>query len=308
MNEILATLKQPNIPDMDIGSYCLTPTVCGFTRYCWQKKKIPDTSIFNLPKRNNREWELYHSGIIALDDPRLTNLNELQERAVTCFKTDTRYVNKEFILSSLSTWQFPLIFLDFETINPAMPRYDRCCPFKHVPFQFSIHIWESLDAQITYLGFLHDTPEDPRPTLIPALLKACREYGSIVAYFSKFEAQQIEALADYALNYRDSLLKLIDRLVDPLLIIRGAVYDNAFHGSFSLKNVAPALLGESQSYNGMMIANGSAAQRAFEELISPNTTEARKAILKNAMIEYCKKDTFVMLELVRWLYMQVQSK
>ena len=106
--------------------------------------------------------------------------------------------------------------------------------------------------------------------------------------------------------HRESLLSLIDRIIDPLPIIREYVYDNAFGGSFSLKSVAPALLGESQRYEGMLVANGGDAQRAFEELISPDTPDMRKQLLRHAMIEYCKKDTFVMVELVKWLREQIQ--
>jgi len=55
----------------------------------------------------------------------------------------------------------------------------------------------------------------------------------------------------------------------------------------------------------MLVANDSDVQRAFEELISPSTSAGRKEILKTAMIGYCKKDTFVMVELVKWLYQQI---
>jgi len=103
------------------------------------------------------------------------------------------------------------------------------------------------------------------------------------------------------------LINLIDRIVDPLPIIRDAVYDNEFGGSFSLKSVAPALLGESHSYENMLVANGNDAQRAFVELISPNILKDRKLVLKTAMIEYCEKDTFVMVELVKWLYLQIKT-
>lgn len=304
INEIFSTIEKPQVPDIDIGPYCLTPTECGFTQHCWKQKKIPEVSEFNLPGIKNKKWKFYYDGIVALDDPRLSDLNELQERVVTCFKTGERYINKELIQAALSGWQFPLIFLDFETINPAIPRYDGCRPFDQMPFQFSVHIWQSPDADITHKEFLHESADDPRSSLIPALLEACGEQGSIVAYFGRFEEERIQALADYSHQYRDVLINLIDRIVDPLPIIRDAVYDNEFGGSFSLKSVAPALLGESHSYDNMLVANGNDAQRAFVELISPNSPEDRKLILKNAMIEYCKKDTFVMVELVQWLFSQ----
>lgn len=304
INKIFSAIGQPEVPDIDIGSYCLAPTECGFTKHCWQQKKIPDVSIFDLPRIHNRKWKLYYDRIIELNDPRLSGLNELQERVVSCFKSGERYINKEAIQSALSNWKFPLVFLDFETINPAIPRYDGCRPFEHVPFQFSIHIWHSFDTETIHKEFLNDTANDPRPTLIPALLKACGEQGSIVAYHAKFEVEQIQKLADFSPVNRDALTKLIDRFVDPLPLIRDTVYDNAFAGSFSLKSVAPALLGKSHSYDDMLVANGGDAQRAFEELISLSTPDDRKLILKNAMIEYCKKDTLVMVELVKWLYQQ----
>jgi hypothetical protein len=137
--------------------------------------------------------------------------------------------------------------------------------------------------------------------MIPKLLEACGTEGSILAYFGQFESERIKELADFAPDYKDALLKLVDRIVDPLPIIRDHVYDNAFAGSFSLKNVGPALLGESSSYEGMLVGNGTAAQRAFEEMISDSVTIERRQELARASLEYCKKDTLVMLELVRWM-------
>lgn len=304
LRDILSAIRQPEIPDINIGPYCLQPTECAFTQHCWQQKQIPETSVFNLPGIKDRKWDLFYDGIISLDHPDLTDLNELQERVTHCFKTGERYINRQAIKDALSEWKYPLVFLDFETINPAIPRYHGCRPFEQVPFQFSVHTCTTLDGEMTHQAFLHETSEDPRTALIPALLDACGEQGSIVAYFGKFESERIQALADFSAEHHDALLKLVDRIVDPLPIIRESVYDNAFNGSFSLKKVAPALLGDTHSYDDMLVSNGNDAQRAFEELISVNTPENKKNILKNAMLDYCKKDTYVMVELAKWLYAQ----
>jgi len=305
IRDIFSIITHPEIPNIDIGPYCHQPTPCGFIDYCWQQKHIPEVSIFNLPKINTRKWDLYHAGIIHLDDARLSDLTESQQRMVNCFKTGTRYVNHDVIQKALTDWQFPLIFLDFETINPAIPQFEGCKPFSHVPFQFSVHILNTLESDVIHHEFLHATRDDPRPALIPALLAACQQQGSVVAYFSKFEAERIQALADFSPTHYDVLMQLIDRLVDPLPIIRDAVYDNAFQGSFSLKNVAPAILGTQYGYDGMQVANGNDAQRAFQALISPSISIQEKTSIKNAMLDYCKKDTEVMLELVKWLYNQI---
>lgn len=304
IHEIISTIKQTEAPSTNIGKYCLEPTECGFTEHCWKQKNIPEQSVFDLYLIKDKKWDYYYDGILSLDDPRLSDLTDIQERVVACFKTGERYIDKEAIKTAVSEWQFPLIFLDFETINPAIPRYDGCKPFEQVPFQFSVHTLQSRDAEITHHEFLHDSNTDPRPSLIPALISACGEYGSIVAYNSKFESGRIKAMAEHYKEHSDVLMKLTERIVDPLPIIRQAVYDNGFAGSFSLKNVAPALLGTAHCYDNMIVADGNAAQRAFEELISPHSSIEQKKYLRNAMLEYCKKDTFVMVELVKWLYHQ----
>lgn len=304
VREIIHTLYNPIVPDIDIGPHCITNPECGFKEYCWQQKNIPQLSVFNIPKIRDKKWELYQQGIVNFSDPRVTDLSEWQERIIRTHRSGERYINHAAIKEELAKWQFPLIFLDFETINPAIPRFDGCSPFQHTPFQFSVHIWPSPETPVSHIDFLHDMPDDPRPTLIPALLSACGTEGSIVAYYADFESARIVELAAFYPEYREALTALLARLVDPLPLIREHVYDCAFAGSFSLKSVAPALLGENQSYDGMLVANGSAAQRAFEELISPDISTTRKMLIRNAMLEYCKKDTFVMVELVKWLYQQ----
>lgn len=239
---------------------------------------------------------------LHLDDPRIYGLNMLQERIVNCFKTKQRYADPSTIKEALTSWKFPLVFLDFETINPAIPRYLDSRPYEQIPFQFSTHIWPAFDEDLLHREFLHDEANDPRPYLIEALLEACGDHGSIASYNAAFEARCITALASYAPQHHDKLQRIRERLVDPLPIVQNAVYDTEFFGSFSLKYVAPALLGEAHSYSGMSVANGNDAQRAFEDLIATDISMERKNHLRNSMLEYCKKDTFVMVELVKWLF------
>jgi hypothetical protein len=109
-------------------------------------------------------------------------------------------------------------------------------------------------------------------------------------------------------SYADALLEASERLVDPLPIFRNHVYDPAFKDSFSIKSVAPAILGAQASYKGMPVPDGNAAQRAFVEMIAAGTPPERKAVLKRDMLAYCKKDTEVMVQLVDWLASQSEKK
>jgi hypothetical protein len=52
----------------------------------------------------------------------------------------------------------------------------------------------------------------------------------------------------------------------------------------------------------MTVSNGTEAQVGFMELIDPGTAPERRAQLRQAMIEYCRKDTAAMVGLVEWLW------
>jgi len=36
--------------------------------------------------------------------------------------------------------KYPIYYLDFETINPVLPKFDGMKPYQRIPFQFSLHI------------------------------------------------------------------------------------------------------------------------------------------------------------------------
>ena len=308
---IFDVLQQPTVPAIDIGAHCLVPNECGFREHCWKEKRIPELSVLDLPKIADRKWDLYKKGIIELTDPRLKDelidADQSISRMIDVHRSGERYLDPAGIKKAMAEWKFPLVFLDFETINPAIPRYDGTGPFQQVPFQFSVHTWETPESDLEHLEYLHEDSSDPRPALIPALLAACEGTGSIVSYYAKFESERITEMAEVFPEYRRALLALLPRMVDPLPIVREFVYDKAFGGSFSLKAVAPALLGAQASYEGLAVGDGTAAQRAFEELISEDTDPERKEEISGAMLEYCGKDTLVMVDLVKWL-LEVSSR
>lgn len=301
LNQIFETIRKDEVPQIDIGPHCTQPNECPFISHCWSEKHIPAMSVFNLPQIKDKKWQLYQEGQIALDQITTPDLTPLQQRVIEVYQSKKRYLNKEGLKTALDTWKFPLVFLDFETIAPAIPRYFNTKPYQQVPFQFSAHIWPSPESTLLHKEYLHTDSSDPRPQLISHLLDACGTEGSIVSYYAQFESARISELAEFSPEQQAPLIKLNARMVDPLPLIREFVYDEQFHGSFSLKDVGPALLGTTFSYQGMLVNDGSAAQRAFEEIINNNTSASRKGELMNASLEYCRKDTLVMVELYKWL-------
>ncbi len=308
LNAIFNALRSPEVPDVDLGPHCTVQRDCEFKKHCFNQKQIPEISIFNIPRLGPKVWEFYRRGQIQIKDADTSDLDELQKRMVEAHVTDQAVSDGPAIAASMADWKYPLIYLDFETINPPIPCYTGTGPYQQTPFQLSVHRQDEPDGPVEHFEFLHSDVGDPRPHLIPALLQACGTEGTIVAYFAKFEMKCIQDLADFSSERRDSLVALLGRFKDPLEIMRAAVYDPNFRGSYSLKYVAPALLGKDFSYEGMSVSDGSAAQRAFTELIDQKTSPPRKEELRKAMLDYCQKDTLAMVEAVQWLRRQASLK
>ncbi len=293
-------LAAKTVPDINIGPHCDDPYECPFKEHCWKEKKIPELSVFDLPGMGQKGWAFYEKGILNLSDLKDAKLSAVQRRAVDCFVSKKRHIDTKAIKSEIAAWVFPLYYLDFETIAFAIPKYKDTGPYMQIPFQFSCHV-ETKQGELTHFEFLNSEDKDPRINLIESLLATVGDVGSVVSYNKGFEAGVMRRLAAEYPEYSKKLNNIVDRLVDPLPIFRAHVYDNAFAGSFSIKAIAPALIGEKLSYDQLEVGDGSAAQRAYLRLIDQSTDLKEKSKLKKAMIEYCKQDTLAMVELVRWL-------
>lgn len=291
------------IPDQEIGPHCKSPYPCPFKNHCWQH--VPSPSVFEVPRIGPKAWEYYKQGRVSINEILSDDMADTRRHQINAAISGERWIDKGLIGKNLSNWAFPFHFLDFETIGFALPVYPDTRPYQHVPFQFSCHVIGSLDDDPIHFEYLHEMDCDPRRGLAERLLAALGETGSIVSYNKKFEAERIKELALTFPEFREKLNAAIIRLVDPLPIFQQAVYDKAFKGSFSLKSVAPVILGPDASYEGLHIGNGGAAQRSFKRMISVHTTQEEKSHLRTSLLEYCKKDTLVMVGLVRWLYRQI---
>ena len=157
-------------------------------------------------------------------------------------------------------------------------------------------------GKLEHRDYLHEEDSDPREAVSAALAASVPTEGSIVAYNMAFESGVLRKLAEQFPKYRKALLGMVSRLVDPLPVFREHVYHPAFRGSFSIKAVAPALLGNAASYEELEVGDGSAAQAAYLEMIHSKTSRTRKAELRRHLERYCKKDTQGMVDLVKWLF------
>jgi len=163
-------------------------------------------------------------------------------------------------------------------------------------------VWNDVgESKLDHFEYLHQNLTDPRPGVIQAMLGGLGKKGSIVSYNKSFEIGVIKKLAEFDEKNSSALLTLVDRFVDPLPLFQKHTYHPNFLGSFSIKAVAPALLGSKLSYDHLEVGDGSTAQALADTILRGKieTKDQEKAI--RDLLEYCRQDTMAMVELVRWL-------
>jgi hypothetical protein len=301
LKEFFAALAKPGCePDIAIGGHCSNPYDCDFQGYCW--KGIPSYSAYNFGRLKPEVREdLISRGILDVKDfPSSLELSAAQEDFVRCAKTGRPIIRKEEVKEFVDSLKYPLYHLDFETLNPAVPLYDGQKPYRHFPFQASLHI-EDKAGGLKHYEYLADGINDPRQDIIDFLLNHIDSKGTPLAYCSGFEASQIRGLAAAFPKHAASLEALADRFVDLAGPFRSRhVLFPQFQGGYSIKVVLPTLV-PGMTYEGMPVANGGDAQIAFASLLSGKLDKAAAAQVRADLLAYCGQDTLAMVKILAWL-------
>ncbi|MFC1742121.1 DUF2779 domain-containing protein [Nanoarchaeota archaeon] len=295
ITEMFNTINFPTCPDTPIGKQCTDPYPCPLIPdLCWAS--LPEDSVFDLYYGGKKSWDLYDQGILSIKDiPDDYDLNDKQQVQMQSTKTGQVFTNPGMIKEFLDNIRYPLYFLDFETINPAVPLYDNSHPYQQIPFQFSLHIVTKDDVTgkpITdHKEFLHLESTDPRPAFMAALKENLGTEGSIIAFNQSFETGRIRDAAQVWPEYQNWYDNLIPRFMDLMIPFKAFHYhDPKQKGSNSLKAVLPALTGK--GYDGLDIADGGDASLKYQELQNnKKLTAAEKEKIRVDLLKYCGLDT-----------------
>ena len=289
-NDMLAQNKGPEIKP---GRHCHNPYKCEFWEHC--TKDMPDHWVMELS--GVTQIKLNDLAAVGVDDirdvPASFQLTSLQQRIRWCVVNNTEYISSE-LKGELMNVEFPVHFLDFETMGTAVPRYRGTRPYQTIPFQWSDHIL-SEDGTIDHRQYLCEEDKDPREEFILSLLDILGSRGSIFT-FTNYEEGVLRSLADGFSEYRERLFALLLRIKDLHKIISRHYYHPGFHGSFSLKAVLPAIVAE-MSYERLAIQEGQLASLEYLRMIDPETSSHEKEKIKRNLLTYCGHDTLAMLKI-----------
>jgi hypothetical protein len=299
LDDQLRVLGQTEAPDVKPGKQCKDPVLCEFYDHC--NPDVPSDHVSMLPRiRTEKMDDLIASGILSIHQiPEDFPLSETQRRIADVVKTGTMWISSE-LAGELSTLRYPICFMDFETIFPALPRFAGMRPYDHVPFQWSVHRQERPDTSIKRFDFLADSTTDLRVSFLESLCQAVKGAGSIVVYNQAFETSRLDDLAKWLPKHSSEIAEIQAKLWDLCAVIKRNVYHPAFGGSFSLKSVLPALV-PGMSYEGLDVAEGMQAGIGWGRFVDPATSAEEKAQLKRELLEYCGQDTLGLARIIEVL-------
>ncbi len=298
VNEMVRILNQKEYPKIAIGPQCNDPFDCSLQELCWQH--IPEDSVFVFNRiRKDKAFAFIKEGFLRARDVPPERLTATSHQVVRRCHVDNKiHVEPVAIQAFIKQLQFPIHFIDFETVNPAIPFYDGTRPFQQVPFQFSLHILHGPGERLDHYAFLAEGVGDPRPEFLNRLKALIESKGSIVAYNSSFERGRLEESANAYPEYADWFNEIDGRFLDLMSPFQKFdYYDPKQLGKYSIKSVYPALVGG--SYKEMAISEGGQASREYARVtFASRILEEEKKRVYNGLLEYCKLDTQAMIDVL----------
>lgn len=316
-------LEQEILADIEAAKNLLlkpSPVDCscrykGRSRHCkafhYLYPQVPSYSIYDL-RAVGRSKKLLKT---LVDDNHL-----LIERIPEHIKLSTthalqKYVNetkdvvfeKDKIKSRMKDLQFPLYFLDYETLACGIPKFDNTYPYQQVVFQYSLHILHE-SGKIEHKEFIHQENSTPINIVAEQLRTDIGDHGNVIVWNKSFEGKCNRDLAAVNPELNDFLLSLNTRIFDLMEIFRKMEYlHDDFKGSYSIKNVLPVLCPE-LSYQDLSISNGAQAVVEYEKLLFIEISQEIKVEKLKELLAYCKLDTWAMVRIFQELESMVNQE
>lgn len=231
------------------------------------------------------------------------------------------------VLERLDSLLFPLYFVDFETIAPALPLFPGTSPFTASPVQWSMHTLHE-DGSLEHAEWLaRDRAAPPDAEFTTTLLSALGQTGTFVHY-SPYERTQLteialrhpalrQPIADRLPGFAPKMNEKLNDAGEPSalpqgiglhdfdlgaeVVKRGCLHPAFGPNQYSIKTAIKLLARDLPPYEGLAVSNGDEAMVATVEMLAEETDATRRDEIRSDLLAYCKQDTLAMVEIYRTL-------
>ena len=223
-------------------------------------KKYIDDEVYLMEEITPRYLDVNEESLY-----RQTSWTRNQRKLAQVMKMTGRHDQQEVLLPGLiqemDSWTYPLHFIDFEGVAPAIPFHKGCYPYKKIPFQFSVHsVYE--DGRVEHSAEWIDRRKGVYPgfDFVRELKSVLDQDEGSVFMYHHYEKTTLNDVKDRLLDSdepdKNELINWIDTLVsdgspreliDQQKLIVNYYYSVYMGGSNSIKDVLPAVLKESEA-------------------------------------------------------------
>ena len=284
-------------PAVELNENCRD---CELFSFCG--RDLPSPNVFDLYRLQKKKMiEYYRQGLVSFEDLDRADVikNATQMRQIDFALNDRGiHADRDAIREFLAGLSYPLYFLDFETMQPAIPFCVGTHPYAQIPFQYSLHYIEEEGGELKHSEFLAESGTDPRLAIAEALCRDIPADACVTAFNKAFECTRLKELAAAFPDLSDHLLAIEGHIVDLLTPFqKGWYYRREIGGSFSIKSVLPAICPNDPEldYHELEgVHNGSEAMSIFPEIQFMEPDERERA--RRNLLAYCRLDTLAMVK------------
>jgi len=289
-------------PGIAMGEQCTDPYPCPYQDHCSRQAGETEYPVMILPGRAGKALarRLAEQGYRDLREVPTGLITDPALALVHRVTSSGRHFLDRSAAEAIDRLPWPRAYLDFETMNFAVPRWAGTRPYQQVPFQWSCHI-ETAPGRVEHVEFLDVSGADPRRACAEQLVAALRDVRVILVYSAGFERGRMHELATSFPDLAEPIHDAIDRIFDLLPLVRQCYYHREMRGSYSLKAVLPTILKEDPYAALEAVRSGAGAQLAYLEALDPASPEARRGALEEQLRAYCRIDSWAMIALARFL-------
>lgn len=227
--------------------------------------------------------------------------SDKHKRQVALTKLGKPIIHVERIREFLKGFQFPLYFLDYETMSSVVPPVDGSRPYQQIPTQYSVHILRAPGGPLEHREFLHIDKSNPGLPLLKQMQQDIGPVGSVIVWHEAFEKGRNHELGEMFPEYASFMTQLNERVIDLKTPFSEGWYEDCrFYGSASIKKVLPVLVPD-LSYTDLAVHEGQSAQRLWMDVVlNEKYSDKREQIFKD-LLKYCALDTLAMVKIYETL-------
>jgi hypothetical protein len=286
-------------PVIDYANLCGNKLKCEYLKFAIPD--FPERVVTDIPRLQGKKLAgLLDAGIFDLFDvPDDYDLTATQRDYVDFLKSGVAKIDNSAIKSRLDELEYPLYFLDYETVNPCIPNIKGMSPLAQITFQYSLHVKHAAGGELIHHEFLSDGSGNPPREIAENLAAVIGEKGSVIVWYKAFEMTRNTEMGTLHPEFAAFFESVNSRVFDLYEIFQQKLYRDPLMKNNSIKSVLPILVPE-LSYKELEIGNGGLAMARWFDEVYKGEGEKKKAVMKS-LLEYCKLDTLAMVKILEVL-------